>query len=356
MIKTTAKGTKIFTVSSSAAPEIRAVAELIRAGELVAFPTETVYGLGAHALRADAVAKIFAAKERPADNPLIIHIYDLRQLKTLAADIPEEAWQLAHHFWPGPLTLILRKKAQVPDLVTGGLDSVAIRMPNHTLALALLQQADVPVAAPSANLSGRPSPTTADHVLTDLDGRIAAVLDGGPCSVGVESTVLDIRQGEPKILRPGGVTPEEISAVLRRPCSLVHWLPQSEDAPPSPGLKYLHYAPRAPLYLLTGAPERQIKKMQELLQNFQAEGKRVGLLVSQESAGKFSGAEIIVLGSRRRPDQLAAGLFAALRSFDEKQVDVILAEGYSKKGVGLAVMNRLQKAAGPRVINVGGDE
>ena len=356
MVKTSAKGTKIFTALSSDAPEINAAAQLIRAGELVAFPTETVYGLGAHALQADAVAKIFAAKGRPADNPLIVHIYDLSQLQSLAADIPAEAMLLAQHFWPGPLTLIFSKKPGVPDITTGGLETVAVRLPAHSIALALLRQAGVPVAAPSANLSGRPSPTTAAHVLADLDGRISAILDGGPCTVGVESTVLDIRFGEPKLLRPGGVTPEQISAVLKRPCHLVHWQPENSDAPPSPGLKYIHYAPRAPLYLLTGIPEKQLEKLQQLQQTFQAEGKRVGLLISRESAAKIAGEEVIILGSRNHPAQLAARLFAALRSFDAKQVDVIIAEGYSKTGVGLAVMNRLQKAAGSRVINVGGDE
>lgn len=356
MVKTSIKGTKIFSgiSSSGTTKEISAAAQLIRAGYLVAFPTETVYGLGAHALQAAAVEKIFQAKGRPADNPLIIHIYELAQLPSLAEDIPPEAWQLAEHFWPGPLTLILAKKALVPSITTGGLDSVAVRLPAHRTALALLKEAGVPVAAPSANLSGKPSPTTAAHVLADLDGRIDAIVDAGPCTVGVESTVLDIRHGEPKLLRPGGITPEQISTVLQRPCPVPTWQPKNNTAPPSPGLKYLHYAPRVPLYLLKGVPLLQLEKMRQLQQIFQTQGKRVGLLISSESAAQVEGEKVFILGSRHQPAQLATQLFTALRSFDPKEVDVIIAEGYSTNGMGLAVMNRLQRAAGLRVIDVGG--
>ena len=349
------KGTLLFDGITPATlhSEAAAAAEILRRGGLVAFPTETVYGLGGDALNAQAVAKIFRAKGRPQDNPLIVHIYEAEQMLEMAAEIQAADWLLAEHFWPGPLTLVLPKQPHVPPETTGGLDSVAIRLPAHPTALALLRAAALPVAGPSANTSGRPSPTTADHVLEDLAGRIEAVLDGGPCQVGVESTVLDLRGGIPRILRPGGITPEQISQVLQRECELAHWVQSSPAAPPSPGLKYTHYAPRAPLYLLRGEPERQLAKLQQLQQEWQQQGKRVGLLVSAESAAALQGTDIISLGSRRRPAEIAARLFAALREFDARQVDVILAEGYSTDGVGLALMTRLEKAAGHRVIEVG---
>ncbi|MCR3923117.1 MAG: L-threonylcarbamoyladenylate synthase [Firmicutes bacterium] len=355
MARKNSSGTLIFDGRTHAtlAGEVSEAAKILIQGGLVAFPTETVYGLGAAALDPHAVKQIFHAKGRPMDNPLIIHIAKASQMQTLAQNIPSAAWTLAAHFWPGPLTLVLRKQAHVPAATTGGLDSVAIRVPAHPAALALLQAAAIPVAAPSANLSGRPSPTTAAHVLHDLAGRIDAVLDGGPCDVGVESTVLDIRDGKPIVLRPGAVTPAQIRAVLQRDCSVATWLQDSGDKPPSPGLKYLHYAPQAPLYLLKGAPERQLSTLEQLQQQFQAQGKRVGLILSAESATHQKAAELVVLGHRNQPAVLAAHLYDALRYFDEREIDVIIAEGYSTEGMGLALMNRLEKAAGPRVIDVG---
>lgn len=355
MARENIKGTLIFdgltpaTLSSEAA----AAAQILRQGGLVAFPTETVYGLGADALKAPAVAKIFQAKGRPIDNPLIVHIHEAAQMSQLALNIPAEAWLLAAHFWPGPLTLVLTKKPHVPDETTGGLDSVALRLPAHPTALALLRAAAFPLAAPSANTSGRPSPTTAAHVLQDLAGRIEGVIDGGPSRVGVESTVLDIRQGTPRILRPGGITPQQISAVLQRDCPLADWVQTSSEAPPSPGLKYLHYAPQAPLYLVKGSTEAILAKLQELRWGWQQQGKRVGMLVSAETAAQLAGADIIILGRRQEPADLASHLFAALRQFDQRGVDVIVAEGYSTEGIGLALMNRLEKAAGLRIIEVG---
>lgn len=349
--------TQVFTVREPAAAEaeISRAAGILREGGLVAFPTETVYGLGANALDAVAVGKIFTAKGRPADNPLIVHIAHLHQLNDLALQIPAEAAQLARTFWPGPLTLVLRKRSMVPDAVTCGLDSVAVRIPNHPVALALLNAAGVPVAAPSANASGRPSPTTAQHVLDDLAGRIDAVVDGGPCDVGVESTVLDIRDGCPLILRPGGVTPEQIAAVLGKHCPLAAWQEETGSAPPSPGLKYTHYAPRAPLHLVVGRPGPIKAKIRSLQQRFQRENLQVGLLLSEELAAELvleqAGGTVEVLGSRQKPAELAANLYGALRRLDERpHVDVIVAEGYGEDGMGLALMNRMKKAAGPRVI------
>ena len=347
-------GTYVYEAKDPAAmaKAAKAAAKLLQQGKLVAFPTETVYGLGANAWDEKAVEKIFFAKGRPADNPLIVHISGPRQLEALADPIPAEAWLLAERFWPGPLTLVLPKKTQVPDVVTGGLKTVAVRIPRHPVALALLQEADLPLAAPSANLSGRPSPTTAEHVLTDLAGRIEAVVDGGPCEVGLESTVLDLSRETPQILRPGAVTAQEISELLGQNCVLTRWQEESGAKPPSPGLKYLHYAPQAPLYLLRGEPQRLVSGLQKEQQKWEAAGNKTGLLVSAETAPFLQSDYLLVLGSRTDPAGMAARLYDALRRFDRLGVDVILAEGYPATGVGLALMNRLQKAAGGRVIDL----
>ncbi len=325
-------------------------ARILREGGLVAFPTETVYGLGADALNGKAVARVFAAKGRPVDNPMIVHIHDTCQLESLAVNIPPQAYLLAQRFWPGPLTLVLESSRVVPPETTGGLDTVALRLPQHPVALELLRVAAVPVAGPSANLSGRPSPTSARHVLDDMAGRIEAVLDGGPCPMGVESTVLDIRGGEPLILRPGGVTREEIAELLGTECRLHSWDEGSAAQPPSPGLKYTHYSPRAPLYLVIGRPDAVLARLQVLTAHYRELGKNLGLLVSSENAGRLACEHMEVLGSRHDPSAQASVLYSALRRFDEQGVDVILAEGYAETGMGLALMNRLRKAAGHRII------
>lgn len=347
-------GTLIFDVKESpAAPFVLAeAARILVGGGLVAFPTETVYGLGADALNAQAVQKIYLAKGRPSDNPLIVHIAEFAQLHKLAREIPPEAESLARHFWPGPLTLILKKQAAVPDVVTGGLDSVAIRIPAHPVALALLRATGRPVAAPSANLAGRPSPSTAQHVIDDLAGRIDAVLDGGHCVVGVESTIVDIREGYPLLLRPGGVTPLEISNALGKKCLQADWQEEEGTAPPSPGLKYLHYAPQAPLYLVLGSSEKLAIKIAYLRDTYQRQGKHVALLLSKELAAELDADTVEVLGSRGNASEQAANLYGALRRLDQSAAEVIIAEGYHEIGLGLAVMNRLKKAAGPRVLVV----
>jgi L-threonylcarbamoyladenylate synthase len=347
----TEKGTLIIEAHGDRGKEgLALAAQILKAGGLVAFPTETVYGLGADALNGAAVAGVFAAKGRPMDNPLIVHMASAAAMESLAAAIPPAARLLAERFWPGPLTLVLESSRLVPPEATGGLDSIALRVPDHPVALALIAAAGVPVAAPSANLSGRPSPTTARHVLDDLAGRIDAVLDGGPCEVGIESTVLDIRDGCPRILRPGGVTAGAIGRVLGRQCEVVRW--EAGDAPPSPGLKYTHYAPRAPLYLVTGEPPEVLARLEALLAHYRERGKKVGLLLSAENAGRFRCEHLEILGSRSDPASQAAVLYSALRRFDRHGVDVILAEGYPEQGMGLAVMNRLRKAAGLRVIEI----
>ncbi len=346
--------TLIFDVKESAvAPLVLAeAARILAGGGLVAFPTETVYGLGANALDAQAVQKIYLAKGRPSDNPLIVHINEVAQLQELAREIPPEAERLARHFWPGPLTLVLKKQAAVPDVVTGAMDSVAVRMPAHPVALALLRASGRPIAAPSANLAGRPSPSTAQHVIDDLAGRIDAVLDGGSCAVGVESTILDIRGGCPLLLRPGGVTPQEISDVLGKKCLQVLWQENGGTAPPSPGLKYVHYAPQAPLYLVLGPQEKLAVKIAYLRDTFQRRGKHVALLLSRELAFELGGDRVEILGSRGNQAELAANLYRALRRLDKSSAELIIAEGYSETGLALAVMDRLKKAAGSRVLVV----
>jgi len=355
---------------------LKRAAALLQSGCLVAFPTETVYGLGANALDAEAVLGIFQAKGRPADNPLIVHIVEMEELVGLTDGIPEVAKQLMTHFWPGALTLVFRRSAAVPDGVTGGLDTVAVRMPVHPVARKLLKLAAVPVAAPSANRSGRPSPTTAQHVLEDMDGRIPMIVDGGPCEVGVESTVLDVTVQPPMLLRPGGITREMIEAVIG-PITLDSHLAGGTDKPKSPGMKYTHYAPRAPMTLFIGDTVAVEKRMFSDAATLSAEGHRVGVLCTEESLVRyrlaFSPAEAgpgisdgpsplladesiggrvfpLSTGFRGNPASVAAGVFSVLRRFDAIGVDIILAEGFPEAGVGHAIMNRLRKAAGGHVV------
>lgn len=329
---------------------LKDAADILKNGGIVGFPTETVYGLGANALDPKAVMGVFQAKQRPADNPLIVHVPGLEQARELVRFVPPEAAVLARNFWPGPLTLVFRKKVFVPDITTAGLSSVAIRVPAHPLALKLLAECGIPLAAPSANLSGRPSPTAAEHVLEDMAGRIAAVLDGGPCSVGVESAVLSLLSAPPVLLRPGGVTLEMLEAVLQKKVlDLTAGTAGREGdftgVPLSPGMKYRHYAPRAPLYLVEGNGLAQKQRLAALNESFARQGRRVGLILFAESAGLFSAPVIKVLGPKKKPELAAEKLFAALRSMDTLGVDVIIAEGLEEKDLGRAVMNRLRKAA-----------
>lgn len=327
---------------------------ILRGGGLVAFPTETVYGLGANALDGRAVARIFKAKGRPADNPIIVHVAGRQQVDALTESLPISAQVLMETYWPGPLTLVLPVGKRVPEEVTTGLRTVAVRLPAHPVALAFIKAAGVPVAAPSANISGRPSPTSAEHVLHDLNGKIEAVLDGGPAGVGVESTVLDVTSQVPIVLRPGGITPEDLRDVLGKvdidPAAAAGF--SKEDAPRSPGMKYIHYAPLAPLRLVVGKPEAAALRIKELAGKEKARGRKVGIL-SFSGGNDFSRfGEVVVAGCREKPETVAAGLYAALRRFNDMGVDIIFAEGIEEKGVGLAVMNRLKKAAGGHIIIV----
>ncbi|NJE48311.1 L-threonylcarbamoyladenylate synthase [Thermococcus sp. 9N3] len=323
--------------------KIKVAGRLIIEGKLVAFPTETVYGLGADALNENAVRRIFEAKGRPADNPLIVHIADFKDLKKLAREIPEEAKLLAEKFWPGPLTMVLPKREEVPLVTTGGLDTVAVRMPAHPIALALIR-ASTPIAAPSANISGKPSPTLAEHVVDDFYGRIEAIIDGGPTWVGVESTVIDLSSERPTLLRPGGLPLEEIERVIG-PVEIHPAVKgKAVDLARAPGMKYRHYSPNAPVVVVEGPRERVREKIEELVAEYRSKGYRVGVMATEE----FEADEFFHLGETL--EDVARNLFRALRELDRRGVDVIIAEGVEERGLGLAVMNRLRKASGYRII------
>ncbi|MDI6710950.1 MAG: L-threonylcarbamoyladenylate synthase [Thermoanaerobacterales bacterium] len=331
---------------------IAAAAAVIRRGGLVAFPTETVYGLGADATNGAAVRRIFAAKGRPADNPLIVHISAMDELRPLVRDVPDVARALAGAFWPGPLTLVLPAAPSLPREVTAGLDTVGVRMPDHPVALALIRAAGVPLAAPSANASGRPSPTTAAHVLDDLGGRIDAVLDGGPAPVGVESTVLDLTATPPAVLRPGGVTVEQLEAVLGR-AAVADRKGENGGPPRSPGMKYRHYAPRTPLVLFEGPPPAVAEAIRRRAAEARAAGRRAVVLAAPETAGLYAPEPVVVTGPRDRPDKVAAALYDALRRADAAGADVILAEGPAPGGLGGTVLERLRRAATEIVLSKG---
>jgi len=321
---------------------IAEAADIIRSGGLVAFPTETVYGLGANALDVNAVGRIFTAKGRPIADPLIVHLSGLDQITRVVRSVPEAAQKLAETFWPGPLTLILPKQPEVPDLVTSELDSVAVRVPNHPVALALIRAADVPIAAPSANRFGHTSPTTAKHVLHDLDGRIDIILDGGSASIGVESTVLDVSTVPPRILRPGGVTREMLESVIG-PVTVLGQRKKPEQGLPSPGLLEKHYAPRAEMLLFTGDNARNA--LAAALAEQKATGRKVGALAADEDADALenSGAVVYRLGADL--NSIARHIYAGMRWLDRQGVDIILCRDYGAEGLGLAIRDRLTRAA-----------
>ncbi|WP_297500781.1 L-threonylcarbamoyladenylate synthase [Thermococcus sp.] len=323
--------------------KIKVVARFILEGKLVAFPTETVYGLGANALNVSAVRRIFEAKGRPTDNPLIIHIADFSDLKRLAREIPREAKLLAERFWPGPLTIVLPKAEDVPDVTTGGLDTVAVRMPSHPIALALIR-ASTPIAAPSANISGKPSPTLAEHVVDDFYGKIEVIIDGGETNVGVESTVVDLTSDKPVLLRPGGLPLEEIEKVVGEVEIHPAVMGKTVGIARSPGMKYRHYSPNAQVIVVEGERERVRRKIAQLVGEYRSKGYRVGVMATE----KYEANEFFYLG--KSEEEVARNLFKALRALDKRGVDIIIAEGVEERGLGLAVMNRLRKASGYRVI------
>lgn len=333
--------------------KIRLAAGFIRNGGLVAFPTETVYGLGADALNGAAVLRLFEAKKRPLDNPPIVHVSDAETAYRLVREVPKIAEKLMGEFWPGPLTLIFERSKIVPDVTVAGLDTVAVRMPRHNVALALIRESGCPISAPSANLAGKPSPTTVQHVLEDLDGRIDAVLDAGPTNIGVESTVLDLTVSPPQVLRPGGTSYEALRKVLSKvelnPIVVAdRTLPLESTR--SPGVKHKHYAHNAEMFLVEGEVEAVVSKVGELVRFYRKKGRRVGVLATDETIDRYQADVVKSLGSRSDLASIARHLFGLLREFNADEVDVIVAEGVPTEELGLAVMNRLRKAAGYKIV------
>lgn len=344
--------TQIFRIDGNNIDDelIKRAGEILRRGGLVAFPTETVYGLGANALIPDAVRATFTAKGRPSDNPLIVHITDKKDIFKVARELPSAAERLFDAFSPGPLTVILKKQPSVDDAVTAGLDTVAVRIPSHPVARALINAAGVPVTAPSANLSGKPSPTNAKHVTDDMNGRIDAIIDGGACSVGLESTVIDMSGEIPVILRPGGITPEQIRAVLPDAVVDRHVTEavSVNDTPKCPGMKYKHYAPDAEVTVVEGKPDAVHAKISELLKGAKADGKRTGVMIMSDAKYEAD----LVLRAGENSGDYARNMFTLLRTFDENGIDVVFAEFCEKDGLSLAIRNRLYKSAANRVIRV----
>ena len=332
---------------------LKEAASIICNGGVVAFPTETVYGLGANALNENSVSKIFEAKGRPQDNPLIVHVAS-KDINDLVSEVPDVAQKLIDKFWPGPLTIILNKKEIIPNRTSANLESVGIRMPANDIALKLIELSGCPIAAPSANISGRPSPTDVERCIEDLDGKIDYILGGNKSDVGVESTIVDCTVMPPIVLRPGGITLE----MLREVCSditidkAIQGKPREDLKPKAPGMKYRHYAPKAKVRIVLGENKKVVEKINEMIHNYIEEGKRVGVLASEENNKKYIIKDVITLGSSKDLSIVAQNLFEALRSFDDKGVDIILSEAFEEKGIGIAVMNRLKKAAGYDIINI----
>lgn len=320
-------------------------AEILKKGGLVAFPTETVYGLGAAMTHPEAIRRVFTVKRRPNDNPLILHIHEIDQLTVMARTVPLIVYRLAERFWPGPLTMVLPALSTVPAEVTAGLTTVAVRMPDHPIALALLEKTGVPVAAPSANLSGRPSPTTGEDVREDLLGSVEVIIDGGPTGVGLESTVLDLTCDRPRILRPGGVTLEMLAEIFGPGVVEASWRVEA-DRPAAPGMKYRHYAPQAPMKIFSGSVDRVREAINRCLREDLAKRKRVAVLGFEDSRDLYPGAVFKSLGERENPETAAHRLFMLLRTCDREGIEQIYGELPATKGVGLAVVNRLWKAAG----------
>lgn len=364
---------KTGTISGEDLEKIREAAAVLAAGGLVAFPTETVYGLGGDARRADVSARIYSAKGRPSDNPLIVHISGMEELAPLAEEIPDSCRKLAGAYWPGPMTLVLKKSSLIPAETTGGLDTVAVRMPSDPVASKLIELSGVPVAAPSANRSGRPSTTTAEHCAEDLNGRIDLILDGGPCEIGVESTIVDLTDTEPVLLRPGAVTVEMLAETLgKEPVkdkALLRALAEGEK-PKAPGMKYRHYAPKAPLVVVRAAEEDSARKFRvyariaALAAEYLAQGLKTEIICTRECAdwleknrgtdhcAGIAAVPLRVLGKTEESTKIARNLFAVLRDTDGDRTDRLIAEGFGEKDLFLAIMNRLKKAAGWQIEEV----
>lgn len=347
--------TKIAIINNENRKEvIREAAEVIKRGGLVAFPTETVYGLGANALDENAVNNIFAAKGRPRDNPLIIHIADIKDLYKYSSEVTDFAKKAAEKFWPGPMTILLKKADCIPYVTSAGLHTVGIRFPSSEIAHELIKESGVPIAAPSANISGRPSPTDVQRCIEDLDTRVDYILGGEHSEVGVESTIIDCSVYPPCILRPGGITLEQLQEIDEKVYidpAILNKMPDGIK-PKAPGMKYRHYAPKAKVIIIRGNLQKTIEKINKLTDNYIKEGKKVGIMATEESISSYNIDDIICVGQRSDLSTVAHNLFESLRSLDDKGVDIILAEAVEEKGVGVAIMNRLKKSAGYDIIDV----
>lgn len=345
--------TELFTISNPAAQRdaVERAAAILRAGGLLGIPTETVYGLGANGLDEDAVRRIFLAKGRPQDNPLILHIPSVDWLEHYCREVPEAARELAARFWPGPLTMILKRRENVPDVTTGGLDTVGVRCPDHAATLAILEAAGLPVAAPSGNLSGRPSPTCAAHMIEDMDGRIEGIVDGGACGVGVESTIIDLTGESPRLLRPGGLPLEALCEVLGEieVDSAVRAPLKAGESPKAPGMKYRHYAPKAPVTVVTGDSRAAADYIRAHADS------HTGVICFEEYRDLFGESVVRSIGSVQDRSEQARRIFDALRTFDQTAVTAIFAQCPDEEGLGLAIANRLKKAAGFHVVEVEGE-
>lgn len=335
--------------------QLKQAGKLLAQGALVAFPTETVYGLGGDGLQEDAAARIYAAKGRPSDNPLILHIADLSALEILAVDVPELAYRMAERFWPGPMTMILKKSPVVPYATTGGLDTVAIRMPSDEIAREIIKASGTYIAAPSANLSGRPSPTKAEHVIEDLCGRIEMIVDGGDSDIGLESSIIDLSGETPMILRPGFITKEDFELVVAQvkyDKAVLATRPQESVVAKAPGMKYRHYAPKGQITIVEGTPSAVAETINKLVAEQESAGIRVAVLCAEETKGNYVGQHIYSLGSLKSEKEIAAHLFAALRMFDTEEMEIIYSESFEHTRLAGAIMNRLRKAAGYQTIFV----
>ena len=347
--------TKVVTVDKEK-PDLqvmRMAGEILRKGGLVAFPTETVYGLGGDGLNAGSSKKIYAAKGRPSDNPLIIHIADLESLEKIVKSVPPKAKLLAEKFWPGPLTMIFSKSTRVPYETTGGLESVAVRMPSHPVALAIIREGGGYIAAPSANTSGRPSPTRAEHVCEDLTGKIDMIVDGGAVGIGLESTIVDFTEEVPVILRPGYINQEMIQEVIG-PVRMDRGLLITEEKvrPKAPGMKYRHYAPKAQLTIVQGSSSQVTAYINAQCEKAVREGKKPGVIAADETVSAYRGAVVKGIGARNDEEEIARNLFAVLREFDEEDTDILFSEAFDTPRMGQAIMNRLLKAAGHHIIDL----
>jgi len=330
---------------------IEQAGSILKAGGLVAFPTETVYGLGGDALNRESSKKIYAAKGRPSDNPLIVHIADMEMLAPIVESIPGTAGKLAEKYWPGPLTMILKKSEKVPFETTGGLDTVAVRMPKHQTALALIRAAGGYIAAPSANTSGKPSPTLAKFVKEDMDGRIDMIIDGGMVGIGLESTIIDLTENVPTILRPGYITREMLEDALKMPVAMDRNIlgEDTKEAPKAPGMKYRHYAPKGEITIISGEEKKVIEVINERTEKMHERGEKVGVIGTEGTVALYRADSVKCAGNRQMKTTVAKELYRILREFDDEKVTVIYSEAFEDTGLGQAIMNRLLKAAGHRI-------